>query len=225
MYASKVDQAVADDVAAVAQRMAAAEREVHGEGEDHLHELSGIDTAVDLIAVAALMHHLAPERRRGVAAGSRRRRRAHRARRAPGARAGGGRAASRSARRTRRGRRRASGRRAHDADRRRPAAPTSPHGFGDCPAGAVVATGCGAGTRVLLDRPNVLRAMLVDAAGRSARPTSSRPATRVRRPTARRQRPGTDAGKGDRDGRGLPAEGADGRGSTSTCCSRPTSTT
>jgi hypothetical protein len=62
MYASKVDQAVADDVAAVAQRMAAAEREVHGEGEEHLHELSGVDTAADLISAAALVRHLAPER-------------------------------------------------------------------------------------------------------------------------------------------------------------------
>ncbi len=62
MYASRVDQAVADDVAAVARRMADAEREVHGEGDARLHELSGVDTAADLIAVAALLHHLAPER-------------------------------------------------------------------------------------------------------------------------------------------------------------------
>jgi len=62
MYASKVDQAVADDVAAVAQRLAAAELEVHGEGEDHLHELSGVDTAADLIAAAALLRHFAPDR-------------------------------------------------------------------------------------------------------------------------------------------------------------------
>jgi len=62
MYASKLDQAVADDVAKVAERMAAAEREVHGEDVPHLHELSGIDTAVDLISAVALLHHLRPER-------------------------------------------------------------------------------------------------------------------------------------------------------------------
>jgi len=62
LYASKLDQAVADDVAKLAERMAAAEREVHGEDVVHLHELSGIDTAVDLISAVALLHHLAPER-------------------------------------------------------------------------------------------------------------------------------------------------------------------
>jgi len=62
MYASKLDQAVADDVAKLAQRMAAAESEVHGVDVPHLHELSGIDTAVDLISAVALLHHLRPER-------------------------------------------------------------------------------------------------------------------------------------------------------------------
>jgi len=61
MYASKLDQAIADGVAALAQRMADAEREVHGERvHDQLDELSGLDTAVDLISAVALMHHLAP---------------------------------------------------------------------------------------------------------------------------------------------------------------------
>ncbi len=49
-------------VVAVARRLAAAEAEVHGSEVEHLHELSAIDTAVDLIAAAALLHHLAPER-------------------------------------------------------------------------------------------------------------------------------------------------------------------
>ena len=62
MYASKVAEPVADAVAAVAKRMQAAEREVHAEEEEHLHELAGIDTAADLIAAAVLIHHLAPER-------------------------------------------------------------------------------------------------------------------------------------------------------------------
>ena len=62
MYASKLDQAVADGVARLAQRMAAAESEVHGVDVAHLHELSGIDTAVDLISAVALLHHLRPER-------------------------------------------------------------------------------------------------------------------------------------------------------------------
>ena len=62
MYASKLDQAVADDVAKLAQHMAAAESEVHGVEVAHLHELSGIDTAVDLISAVALLHHLRPER-------------------------------------------------------------------------------------------------------------------------------------------------------------------
>ncbi len=62
MYASKLDQAVADGVARLAQRMAAAESEVHGVEVAHLHELSGIDTAVDLISAVALLHHLKPAR-------------------------------------------------------------------------------------------------------------------------------------------------------------------
>ena len=63
MYASSLDQRVADRVAALSQRMAAAEAEVHGA---HLHleldELGGLDTAVDLISAVTLIQHLAPER-------------------------------------------------------------------------------------------------------------------------------------------------------------------
>ncbi len=62
MYASKLEQAVADHVARVAQRMAVAENEVHGVDVAHLHELSNIDTAVDLISAVTLLHHLRPER-------------------------------------------------------------------------------------------------------------------------------------------------------------------
>jgi pyridinium-3,5-bisthiocarboxylic acid mononucleotide nickel chelatase len=62
MYASDLEQPVADAVASIAERMAAAEAEVHGRDEEHLHELSNIDTAVDLISAVALLHSLAPER-------------------------------------------------------------------------------------------------------------------------------------------------------------------
>lgn len=62
VFASDLEQPVADAVASIAERMAAAEAEVHGREVEHLHELGGIDTAVDLIAVAALLHKLAPKR-------------------------------------------------------------------------------------------------------------------------------------------------------------------
>jgi pyridinium-3,5-bisthiocarboxylic acid mononucleotide nickel chelatase len=60
MYASDLEQPVADAVAAIAERMAAAEAEVHGRDEEHLHELSSIDTAIDLISAVSLLHRLAP---------------------------------------------------------------------------------------------------------------------------------------------------------------------
>src|SRR5450756_2539436 len=62
LYASDLEQPVADAVASVAGRMAAAEAEVHGRDEEHLHELSSIDTAIDLISAVALLHRLAPKR-------------------------------------------------------------------------------------------------------------------------------------------------------------------
>jgi len=40
--------------------MGAAERAVHGARTEHLHELGGLDTPVDLITVAAVLGHLAP---------------------------------------------------------------------------------------------------------------------------------------------------------------------
>ena len=64
LYASDLEAPVADAVASIAERMAAAEAEVHGrgEGEEHLHELSDVDTAVDLICAVTLIARLAPER-------------------------------------------------------------------------------------------------------------------------------------------------------------------
>ena len=62
LYASDLEQPVADIVASIAERMAAAEAEVHGRDDEHLHELSSIDTAVDLISAVSLLHRLAPER-------------------------------------------------------------------------------------------------------------------------------------------------------------------
>ncbi len=59
---SALEAAVADGVCAIAERMAAAEQAVHGPGGEHLHELSSLDTAVDLISVLALVHHLAASR-------------------------------------------------------------------------------------------------------------------------------------------------------------------
>jgi pyridinium-3,5-bisthiocarboxylic acid mononucleotide nickel chelatase len=60
--ASDLVQPIADRVCAVAARMAAAERVVHGgEHEPHLHELAGLDTAVDLVGAVALLDLLAPE--------------------------------------------------------------------------------------------------------------------------------------------------------------------
>ncbi len=55
-----LDTAVADGVVAVAEAMAAAERAVHGDDVEHLHELAGLDTAVDLISVLALVADVAP---------------------------------------------------------------------------------------------------------------------------------------------------------------------
>ena len=63
LYASDLEHAVADVVASIAERMAAAEAEVHGRGEqvEHLHELSDVDTAVDLICAVTLIARIAPE--------------------------------------------------------------------------------------------------------------------------------------------------------------------
>jgi uncharacterized protein (TIGR00299 family) protein len=63
VMASPLRRSTADRVCAVADRMAAAERTVHGgEHEPHLHELAGLDTAVDLVAAVAFLELLAPDR-------------------------------------------------------------------------------------------------------------------------------------------------------------------
>lgn len=59
---STLAEDVAADAIAVAQAMAAAERRVHGENEPHLHELAGLDTAVDILAVSSLIHEISPTR-------------------------------------------------------------------------------------------------------------------------------------------------------------------
>ena len=166
MYASSLDQRVADRVAALSQRMAAAEAEVHGA---HLHleldELGGLDTAVDLISAVTLVQHLAPER---IVASP--------------PELGGGTVLM------------AHGELNVPAPavavllRGLPTAPLDPTGragelvtptgaallahyvqtFGPTPEGAVVAAGVGAGTREVADRPNVLRAFLIEPAPQEA---------------------------------------------------------
>ena len=59
--ASALKPSVVDAVVAVARRMASAEAEVHGEADEHLHELSGVDTVVDLISAAVLIDRLSPD--------------------------------------------------------------------------------------------------------------------------------------------------------------------
>lgn len=169
VYASDLEQPVADAVASVAERMAAAEAEVHGRDEEHLHELGDIDTAVDLIAAAALMRTLAPERvvASPPALGSGFVDTAHGRLSVPAPAvlsllaglptAGGGAAIPAG---------------------ETPEAPlgelTTPTGaallahyvgeFGGLPAGCIELAGYGAGTRVVPGRPNVLRAVLVEPA-------------------------------------------------------------
>jgi pyridinium-3,5-bisthiocarboxylic acid mononucleotide nickel chelatase len=162
MYASGVDQGVADDVAAVAERMAAAEREVHGEDRVHLHELSGVDTAADLISVAVLLRHLGAERvlASPPALGDGVVHTAHGELPVPAP------AVAVLVRDLPV---------AVSAEGTHPAGElTTPTGaallahfatgFGEAPAGDVLARGCGAGSRVLLDRANVLRAVLIEPA-------------------------------------------------------------
>lgn len=169
LYASDLEQPVADAVASIAERMAAAEAEVHGRDEKHLHELSDVDTAVDLICAATLLDRLAPEQvvASPPALGDGEIETAHgrlsvpapavlslvaglpTAGGAPAVPAGG-----------------------------TPAAPlgelTTPTGaallahytaaFGGLPSGRIERVGYGAGRREVPGRPNVLRAVLVDPA-------------------------------------------------------------
>lgn len=58
---SALKPSVAEAVVAVARRMAAAEAQVHGDADEHLHELSGVDTVVDLVSAAVLVDRLSPD--------------------------------------------------------------------------------------------------------------------------------------------------------------------
>jgi uncharacterized protein (TIGR00299 family) protein len=162
MYASDLEQPVADAVASIAERMAAAEAEVHGRDEEHLHELSNVDTAIDLICAVALLHRLAPERvvASPPALGDGQVDTAHGRLSVPapavlsllaGLPTAGGPA---------------------ETGREPVGELTTPTGaallahfaesFGGLPAGRIELTGYGAGRRQISGRPNVLRAVLVD---------------------------------------------------------------
>ena len=169
LYASDLEQPVADTVASIAERMAAAEAEVHGRDEDHLHELSDVDTAIDLICAATLLDKLAPEQvvASPLALGDGEIETAHGLLSVPapavlslvaGLPTAGGAPAVPAG--------------------ETPAAPlgelTTPTGaallahfaaaFGGLPPGRIERVGYGAGRREVPGRPNVLRAVLVDPA-------------------------------------------------------------
>ena len=169
LYASDLEQPVADTVASIAERMAAAEAEVHGRDAEHLHELSDVDTAVDLICAATLLDRLAPEQvvASPPALGDGEIETAHGLLSVPapavlslvaGLPTAGGAPAAPAG--------------------ETPAAPlgelTTPTGaallahyaaaFGGLPSGRVERVGYGAGRREVPGRPNVLRAVLVDPA-------------------------------------------------------------
>ena len=173
LYASDLEHPVADAVASIAERMAAAEAEVHGRGEDeeHLHELSDVNTAVDLICAVTLLARLAPERiiASPPALGDGEIETAHGRLSVPapavlsllaGLPTAGGASAVPA------------------GEALAPIAPlgelTTPTGaallahyaeaFGGMPAGRVERVGYGAGRREVPGRPNVLRAVLVDPA-------------------------------------------------------------
>jgi len=170
LYASDLEQPVADAVASIAERMGAAEAEVHGRDEEHLHELSDVDTAVDLICAATLLARLAPETivASPPALGDGEIETAHgrlsvpapavlsllaglpTAGGAPAVPAGETPAAQLGELTTPTG----AALLAHYAG-----------GFGGVPAGRVERIGYGAGRREVPGRPNVLRAVLVDPAG------------------------------------------------------------
>jgi hypothetical protein len=171
LYASDLEQPVTDAVAAIAERMAAAEAEVHGRGEEeeHLHELSDVDTAVDLICAVTLIAKLAPEQvvASPPALGDGEIETAHGLLSVPapavlsllaGLPTAGGAPSVRAG--------------------ETPAAPlgelTTPTGaallahfageFGGLPRGSIERVGYGAGRREVPGRPNVLRAVLIDPA-------------------------------------------------------------
>lgn len=149
-------------VGAIADAMGAAERAVHGGEGEHLHELAGLDTAVDLLSVAALIQHMAPD---DIVA-------------SPPALGGGSVETAHGLLSVPapavvallRGLPTAGA----DAAESGSGELTTPTGaallaqfvtrFGPLPAGAVVAVGKGAGSRDSKERPNLLRAFLIDAA-------------------------------------------------------------
>ncbi len=154
--------ALADGVVAVAERLAAAERAVHGGDGEHLHELASLDTAVDLISVLALVAELAPARVMASppVLGSGTVHTAHGELSVPAPAViellrglpTGGAGAQDGELTTPTG----AALLAHLAD-----------GFGRLPAGRLGATGLGAGRRELAGRPNVLRALLVEPPDRA----------------------------------------------------------
>ena len=153
---------VADGVVAVAERLAAAERAVHGGDGEHLHELASLDTAVDLISVLALVAELAPARviASPPVLGGGTVRTAHGELPVPapaviellrGLPTGGA--------------------GEQDGELTTPTGAALlaylADGFGRLPAGRLGATGLGAGRRELAGRPNVLRALLVEPPDRA----------------------------------------------------------
>ncbi|NLE23044.1 MAG: nickel pincer cofactor biosynthesis protein LarC [Actinobacteria bacterium] len=182
LYASDLEAPVADAVASIAERMAAAEAEVHGrdEGEEHLHELSDVDTAVDLICAVTLMAKLAPERvvASPPALGDGEVETAHGRLSVPAPAVLGLLAGLPTA-----------GGAPVVAAGETPAAPlgelTTPTGaallahfadeFGGLPRGRVERVGYGAGRREVPGRPNVLRAVLVDPEAVPEEPANGTP--------------------------------------------------
>ena len=159
----------AERVGAVAARMAAAERAVHGGADEpHLHELAGLDTAVDLLAAAALVELLGPER---IVA-------------SPPALGGGsvsgshgvlpGAGVPRSWSSLPRAAHRAAGGTEQDGELTTPTGAALLAELVDewrgLPAGRIAAVGAGAGGREIPGAANVLRALLVDQADAAAAP-------------------------------------------------------
>jgi uncharacterized protein (DUF111 family) len=182
---SELDQAVVESVAAVAERMADAEYAVHGPSDSHLHELAGLDTAVDLIAVAALLHTLAPDQvlASPPALGDGTIETAHGRLAVPapavlallaGLPTAGGAAVASTAGRAADGPQ--AGLPPDESPESEPLGElTTPTGaallahfatgFGPLPAGRIAGVGYGAGSREIAGRPNLLRAVLIDETG------------------------------------------------------------
>ncbi len=162
LESSALERPVVEAVADVARRLSRAEAEVHGSDVEHLHELSDLDTAVDLISVVTLVRRLAPERviASPPALGGGTVRTAHGELSVPvpavmsllrGLPTAGG---------------------ASPVGQEPPGELTTPTGaallaslagsFGGLPAGTISRSGCGAGRREVPGRPNLLRAVLVE---------------------------------------------------------------